>query len=214
MNSVQRESEIKDFDRYTTLSAFGDEEKHSKFNLMLSESALSDPEKECDGDLQSTSRYSEENDLSPQSSPVALPLPIRRRSDADVHTPTSASKFPNLSDMMGRPSMQVISEQKERTRRASTSNMEFSREHIQSFEQNLGRSYFFLSVANSLMFNSRSTKSCSLALSDSTHSEMPTSGGMHGGGIIKQGWLMKKGGVVPTWRKKWFTLSHRYTIYC
>ncbi|KAF0684915.1 Aste57867_23159 [Aphanomyces stellatus] len=79
-------------------------------------------------------------------------------------------------------------------RRASTSAVEFAREHIQSFEHNLGRGHFFASLATSLAVHA--TKK-----DDSGPS-------VAAGAVLRQGWLLKRGGVVPAWRKRWFTLEH------
>ncbi|CAK4662841.1 hypothetical protein LEN26_000592 [Aphanomyces euteiches] len=77
-------------------------------------------------------------------------------------------------------------------RRASTSAVEFAREHIQSFEHNLGRSYFFTSLATSLTFHAKSGN-------DTKKEDNPST---PQGSVLRQGWLMKRGGVVPAWRKR------------
>ncbi|ETW02391.1 hypothetical protein, variant [Aphanomyces invadans] len=84
-------------------------------------------------------------------------------------------------------------------RRASTSAVEFAREHIQSFEHNLGRAHFFSSLATSLAIHNCTDKKLAGAASTPQ---------TNGGTVVRQGWLMKRGGVVPAWRKRWFTLEH------
>ncbi|OQS00876.1 hypothetical protein THRCLA_05831 [Thraustotheca clavata] len=139
----------------------------------------------------SPSGYSE--DMSPQSSPVAYTIPIRRRSDADA-VPIGSCNKP-----VEEPQATAADELR-KNRRASTSSVEFSREQIQSFEQNLGRHYFFARLGASLTVhggNANTTESDEFH--EVRHSNV--------GDILKQGWLMKKGGVVPTWRRRWFILS-------
>ncbi|OQR84747.1 hypothetical protein ACHHYP_12989 [Achlya hypogyna] len=145
----------------------------------------------------SPSGFSE--DMSPQSSPMAFTMPIRRRSDADAitRTPTASSK--HLVDEPPVPYTPGMEEVR-KNRRASTSSVEFSREQIQSFEANLGRHYFFARLGSSLTVQGGIMSAVDAdELTDVRQSSV--------GDVLKQGWLMKKGGVVPTWRRRWFTLS-------
>ncbi|EQC37240.1 hypothetical protein SDRG_05465 [Saprolegnia diclina VS20] len=149
----------------------------------------------------SPSGFSE--DMSPQSSPVgAFMLPLRRRSDADaVRTPTGSAR--KLVDELASPQGPYTPgmDEPRKNRRASTSSVEFSREQIQSFETNLGRHYFFARLGASLTVQGGMMSVVdSDDLADVRQSNV--------GDVLKQGWLMKKGGVVPTWRRRWFTLSH------
>ncbi|KAF0737141.1 hypothetical protein AaE_008948 [Aphanomyces astaci] len=139
-------------------------------------------------DVDETSGLSEE--CSPGSN-AASPLPVvvggRRRSEETG----SSTKLPAVATREG------SGRGERKDRRASTSAVEFAREHIQSFEHNLGRGHFFSSLATSLSVHSTSSGTKPSAAASPS-----------GGTILRQGWLMKRGGVVPAWRKRWFTLEH------
>ncbi|ETV83539.1 hypothetical protein, variant [Aphanomyces astaci] len=139
-------------------------------------------------DVDETSGLSEE--CSPGSN-AASPLPVvvggRRRSEETG----SSTKLPAVATREG------SGRGERKDRRASTSAVEFAREHIQSFEHNLGRGHFFSSLATSLSVHSTSSGTKPSAVASPS-----------GGTILRQGWLMKRGGVVPAWRKRWFTLEH------
>jgi hypothetical protein len=78
----------------------------------------------------------------------------------------------------------------------------FSPEDLCHFNPNFGRDVFYEQLGQSIV-NSSSSKSTWDSIRQSSLRRSISSAG-----IIKKGWLVKKGKVVPSWRRRWFILQN------
>ncbi|GLD99933.1 hypothetical protein PINS_up008661 [Pythium insidiosum] len=145
-----------------------------------------------DGTDRSLSFASECTDLSPLQSPHgALAVGEESNARTDSRPDDSTVDRATNSVSMGELDNHVHS---------AEALKQFAIDGVAHFDQHFGRSIFLEELGRSFVDGSGSKSLASYRLSSMQRISQNKSG------VLKQGWLMKRGEFVPSWHKRWFTL--------
>lgn len=81
---------------------------------------------------------------------------------------------------------------------------QFTMDHVGHFDAHFGRALYLEQLGRSFVDGSGSKSLASYRMS--SYHRMSTMAS----DVIKQGWLMKRGEVMPSWHRRWFTLRRMY----